>query len=104
MSDNGNKKTFALDDASVMVVIGSGDWLKRSQALREIDVASMEGSPFFSLVRSTAVVALYNNDMAFAHFGYGGRKGNKGYLYKGFNDLNWLPDPPAAASGPIPKA
>ncbi len=84
--------------------IGSGDWLKRSQALREIDVASMEGSPFFSLVRSTAVVALYNNDMAFAHFGYGGRKGNKGYLYKGFNDLKWLPDPPAAASGPIPKA
>lgn len=83
--------------------IGGGDWLKRSDALQEIDVASMESTPFFKLVRSTAVVSLYSNDMAFAHFGYGGSAGNAGYLYKGFNDLTWLPDPPPAASGPIPK-
>ena len=84
--------------------IGSGDWLTRPKALQDVDVAAMETTPFFALVRGTAVVALYNNDMAFAYFGYGGRKGNEGYLFKGFNDLKWLPDPPDAASGPIPKA
>lgn len=83
--------------------IGSGDWLKRSPPLQLIDVKSMQSTPFFQLVRGTAVVALYNNDMAFAHFGYDGKQGNEGYLYKGFNDLTWLPDPPASDSGPIPK-
>lgn len=83
--------------------IGGGDWLKRDPALRLVDVEAMQGTPFFVTVRSTAVVALYNNDMAFAHFGYGGNEGNSGYLHKGFNDLKWLPEPPADASGPIPQ-
>ena len=52
---------------------------------------------------STAVVSLYDNDMAFAHFGYPGRKGDPGYIHRGFNDLHWLPDPPDGASGPVPE-
>ncbi len=83
--------------------IGGGDWLKRPPALQLVDVESMQDTPFFVTVRSTAVVALYNNDMAFAHFGYGGKDGHLGYLHKGFNDLKWLPEPPDAASGPIPQ-
>ncbi|MGH7101001.1 MAG: twin-arginine translocation signal domain-containing protein [Acetobacteraceae bacterium] len=83
--------------------IGGGDWLKRDPALQLVDVESMQGTPFFVTVRSTAVVSLYNNDMAFAHFGYGGTAGHLGYLHKGFNDLKWLPEPPAAASGPVPQ-
>ncbi|MGH7122157.1 MAG: hypothetical protein ACREFP_24710 [Acetobacteraceae bacterium] len=82
---------------------GGGDWLKRDSALQLVDVESMEGTPFFVTVRSTAGVVLYNNDMAFAHFGYGGKEGHLGYLHKGFNDLTWLPEPPAAASGPVPQ-
>jgi hypothetical protein len=46
---------------------------------------------------------LYNNPLAFKHFGYGGEEGDTGYLYKGFNELTWLPEPPLEASGPIPK-
>ncbi len=83
--------------------IGDGDWLKRDPALQLVDVESMQGSPFFVTLRSTAVVTLYNNDMAFAHFGYGGKAGQFGYLHKGFNDLAWLPEPPAEASGPVPQ-
>ena len=101
-ADAGTKDTLARGIAR-LDAIGAGDWLQRPQALQDVDVASMENTPFFALVRSTAVVALYNNDMAFAHFGYGGRKGNDGYLYKGFSDLTWLPNPPDMASGPIPK-
>ncbi|MGE4481147.1 hypothetical protein [Acidocella sp.] len=84
--------------------INGGDWLKRAHDLQEIDVAAMESTSFFKLVRGTAVVTLYSNEMAYTHFGYGGAAGNTGYLYKGFNDLTWLPEPPASASGPIPKS
>ncbi|WP_144145901.1 tat (twin-arginine translocation) pathway signal sequence [Paraburkholderia sp. BCC1884] len=78
------------------------DWLKRSAAAQAQDVAALAGTPFFNTIRSTAVVSLYANTMAYAHFGYGASEGDGGYLYKGFNSLSWLPNPPAGASGPIP--
>ncbi|SAK80169.1 hypothetical protein AWB79_05144 [Caballeronia hypogeia] len=79
------------------------DWTKRSEHDRAQDVAALAGTPFFNTVRSTAVVSLYSNAMAYTHFGYGAAQGDGGYLYQGFNNLSWLPDPPAADSGPIPK-
>ncbi|MFM0513352.1 tat (twin-arginine translocation) pathway signal sequence [Paraburkholderia sp. RL17-373-BIF-A] len=78
------------------------DWLKRTPSDQAKDVASLAGTPFFNTIRSTAVVSLYANTMAYAHFGYGASEGDGGYLNKGFNSLSWLPNPPAAASGPIP--
>lgn len=86
-----------------LVAIAGGAWVNRDPALQEIDVKGMEGTPFFTLLRVTTINTLYNNPIAFRHFGYGGEEGDLGYLYKGFNDLKWLPDPPAEASGPIPK-
>lgn len=79
-----------------------GDWLALGESDQFLYVEALEGTPFFEKVRSTAVVSLYNNDMAFAHFGYPGAKGDAGYLHRGFDDLTWLPEPPAAASGPLP--
>jgi hypothetical protein len=78
------------------------NWLTRKPAAQAEDVAALAGSPFFNTVRSTAVVSLYSNTMAYAHFGYGASAGDGGYLNKGFNSLSWLPDPPPGASGPIP--
>jgi hypothetical protein len=81
-----------------------GDWLGLNEAQQLMHVRAIAGSDLFRKVQSTAVVSLYNNEMAFRHFGYGGEKGDAGYLTRGFNDLNWLPEPPADASGPIPGA
>jgi hypothetical protein len=62
-------------------------------------VKSLEGTPFFNTVRGQCITSLYDNEMAFAHFGYPGPSWDKGgYILRGFNDLKWLPDPPAAAS------
>jgi hypothetical protein len=62
-------------------------------------VKSLEGTPFFNTVRAQCITSLYNNEMAFAHFGYPGPSWEKGgYINRGFNDLKWLPDPPAVAS------
>lgn len=77
----------------------AGDWksLNTDQQFRHVEAIS--GSPFFEKIRSTAVVSLYNNALAFAHFGYEGQAGDGGYLNAGFDDLEWLPEPAAADSG-----
>jgi hypothetical protein len=64
-------------------------------------VKSMEGQPFFNMVRGQCVTSLYDNDMAFAVFGYPGSAWEKGgYITRGFQDLKWLPEPTAEASPP----
>jgi hypothetical protein len=61
------------------------------EALRGI-----EGSDFFELVRSTAVVEVYSDERTWQLVGYEGPSFDKGgYLNRGFNDLDWLPDPEA---------
>lgn len=83
-----------------------GDWLAlgahgRAESARR---AAQTLASLFEKVRSTAIVALYDNPLAYAHFGYQGAEGDQGYLLKGFNDLTWLPDPPQPDSGPVPSS
>lgn len=55
---------------------------------------SIEGTSFFGQVRGTAVVALYNDHEVWKLLGYEGPSFDKGgYLKRGFNDLDWLPEP-----------
>jgi hypothetical protein len=86
----------ALDDAS------GGDWLGQDEATRLARLSAMANTPFFQAIRGDAVVSLYDNDLAYAHFGYGGEEGDVGYINKGFNDLTWLPDPPKPDGGYLP--
>jgi hypothetical protein len=54
-----------------------------------------EGSAYFELVRSTAVVELYDNPLVWKALGYEGPSAHLGgYIDRGFDDLAWLPDPP----------
>ncbi len=62
----------------------------------------MQTDPFFQAVRAQCITSLYDNDMAYRHFGYEGETWSKGgYLARGFDDLKWLPDPPESASPSI---
>ena len=72
---------------------------KREALLREI----AESKPdFFQAVRGKQVVSLYNQPEVWAEFGYEGPSYEiGGYLYNGFDDIDWLPDPPAEASPPV---
>ena len=83
----------------------SGKWndsASFSDAQRTSIVQANQTDPFVLLVRGQCITSLYNNDMAFAHFGYEGEAFSKGgYVYRGFNDLTWLPNPPADASPPV---
>jgi hypothetical protein len=56
----------------------------------------IEGSDFFELVRSTAVAQVYSDQRTWQLVGYEGPSFDKGgYINRGFNDLDWLPDPEA---------
>jgi hypothetical protein len=82
-----------LDSAS------GGSFVKANEDARLAAAKSIEGTPFFETVRGTTVANLYNNPIAFAHFGYQGSAWEHGgYKHRGFDDLTWLPNPPASAS------
>ena len=74
----------------------------KANAVRRLAIVkAMEGEPFFNAVRGQCVTSLYDNDMAFAVFGYPGSSWEQGgYLTRGFQDLQWLPAPTAAQSPP----
>lgn len=85
----------ALDKAA------GGSFVKATAAKKLSVVKSIDGTPFFNTVRGQCITSLYNNDMAFAVFGYPGSSWDKGgYLTRGFQDLKWLRAPTAEASPP----
>lgn len=54
----------------------------------------VEGTEFFGFVRRTTVLNLYDDDEVWAALGYEGASFDQGgYINRGFNDLDWLPDP-----------
>lgn len=78
-----------------------GDFAKASEKKREEIVRGMEGTAFFGTVRGQCITSLYDNDMAYAVFGYPGSAWEKGgYITRGFQDLKWLPEPSKEASPP----
>ena len=85
----------ALDEAA------GGSFTKANAAKRLQVVKAIEGTPFFNTVRGQCVTSLYDNDMAYAVFGYPGSAWEKGgYITRGFQDLKWLPAPSKEASPP----
>jgi hypothetical protein len=76
----------------------SGSETGRVEALKKI-----ESSLFFQTMRLKTLQILYSSPIAYAYFGYEGEAFSKGgYLFRGFNDLRWLPEVPAEDSGPLP--
>jgi hypothetical protein len=85
----------ALDQAA------GGSFLKANAAKKLQLVKAIEGTPFFNAVRGQCITSLYDNDMAYAVFGYPGSAWEKGgYITRGFQDLKWLPAPTKEASPP----
>jgi hypothetical protein len=116
----------SLDDAAYALVVGSIDgdaaaspearaeltsgiaklgdgFAGQSEDLRTERLREIESGAFFRSVRVKTLMVLYSNPIAWAHFGYEGEAFSKGgYLFRGFNDLKWLPEVPLADGGPMP--
>ena len=82
--------------------LAAGGSFAKASAAKRLEVAkAIEGQPFFNTVRGQCITSLYDNDMAYAVFGYPGSSWEKGgYISRGFQDLKWLPAPPMEASPP----
>ena len=79
-----------------------GSFTGAGQAQREAALAKIAGTPFFEAVRGKTIVSLYAQPEVWRQFGYEGPSYQAGgYLLRGFDDLDWLPDPPAEASPPV---
>jgi hypothetical protein len=95
-------------DEHIRALMGSGltglgeDFASRTEAVRVQALQAVEHSEFFQTLRSMTLANLYSSSIAYAHFGYEGEAFSKGgYLNRGFNELNWLPDVPLQDSGPV---
>ncbi|WP_299298352.1 hypothetical protein [uncultured Brachybacterium sp.] len=54
----------------------------------------VQHTSFFGFVRQTVVVSLYEDEEVWEALGYEGPSFDKGgYIDRGFDDLDWLPDP-----------
>lgn len=95
-------KKLLVDGAAGLDKAAGGSFVGAAKEKQAEVTASLAATPFFQKVRGKSIVSLYNNELAFAHFGYEGNAFDKGggYLLRGFNDLKWLPAPSAAASPP----
>jgi hypothetical protein len=76
----------ALNDDRVFVELSADLQLKVLEGIEDTD--------FFELVRTTAIVEVYNDERTWRLVGYEGPSFDKGgYINRGFDDLDWLPDP-----------
>ena len=91
-----------LQDGIAQLNKSAGGSFAKASATKKLEtVRGMEGSEFFGTVRGQCVTSLYDNDMAYAVFGYPGSAWEKGgYITRGFQDLKWLPAPSKEASPP----
>lgn len=91
---SGFEEGFAALDASA-----GGDFMAADPATQLQAVTDNTDSTLFTTVRGQCITSLYDNELAYQHFGYEGDAFSKGgYLTRGFDDLSWLPDPPIWAS------
>jgi hypothetical protein len=95
--DEALHKQLAEGVASLGAGFASASESARVEALRRV-----EFTPFFQNLRVQTLLVLYSTPLAYVYFGYEGEAFSKGgYLQRGFNDLRWLPEVPAADSGPL---
>jgi hypothetical protein len=72
----------------------AGEFLGLSEADALARLRAIEQTDFFTFVRANTVLTLYNLPEVWEALGYEGASFDKGgYLTRGFDDLDWLPEP-----------
>lgn len=90
-ADDGDQRALLLGLGGLDVAAG-GNFLSAEGEAAEAILRNVGDDEFFARIRSTAVVALYDDPEVWGLLGYEGSSfEHGGYLNRGFNDLDWLP-------------
>lgn len=90
-ADPGDERTLSVGLAGLDRA-ADGDFLSLDDAAAETVLRDRGDDYFFRMIRSTAVVALYDDEEVWGVLGYEGASYEQGgYLHRGFDDLDWLP-------------
>jgi len=88
--------TFAADLRAGLTELdhlAGGDWQTASENVQIEALKQVEGESFFQAVQGNVRVKLYRHPEVWKLIGYEGSALEKGgYLQRGFNDINWLPE------------
>lgn len=91
----GDAKLATLLDAGVDA-LNAGNataWLERSEAQQIAAIRRLEGSGFFRKLRRATIEHLYRDRAVWDEIGYEGSSVEfGGYVNRGFDDIDWLPD------------
>ena len=94
IEDAGRTDDTLVDGLDDLDARADGDFCALDDERATAVVTEVADTPFFSMVHSTTVVALYDDHEVWDLLGYEGSSYDKGgYLHRGFDDLDWLPDP-----------
>lgn len=79
---------------SGLTSLADAGFLEATDEAAEAQLRAIADTEFFAHVRGVAVVTLYDDHEVWELLGYEGASFDQGgYLHRGFNDLDWLPDP-----------
>jgi hypothetical protein len=91
-------------DRRTMIVAGidalhsDSNWLDLTAEEQIATLVAIEDSAFFSAVRAATLGSVYGDEKTWQMLGYGGDASRfGGYVERGFNDIDWLPDATPAA-------
>lgn len=86
-------------NSSVEHTMVKNSWVESSTEEKLEALKKISKTEFFSQLKQKTIVTLYNDPEVWELFGYEGEAFSKGgYINRGFNDLDWLPEPPIKAS------
>lgn len=90
-ADAGDQRALLLGLGGLDVA-ARGDFLSVDDEAAEAILRNVGDDAFFVRIRSTAVVALYDDSEVWGLLGYEGSSfEHGGYVNRGFDDLDWLP-------------
>ena len=86
--------TLLRDGLASLDAVAEGAWHERTEVDRVSALKEIQSTPFFLTVRVMTLFGLYGNPAIWPAFGYEGASYEQGgYLFRGFDDLDWLPEP-----------
>jgi hypothetical protein len=72
-----------------------GSWSRLAPAERVAGIETLLSTPRGQALRAAVLIGLYGDLSVTRRFGYQGPSiADGGYIERGFNDLDWLPEPP----------